>query len=86
MNLHIHFNEPPNQTCALDAELEVGKTATVHFHNAPDECEICPNGHCHAPNLTISRIGDETIFVSFEGSPVFTCEIEDLPPRSSPEH
>ena len=86
MEIHIHFNNAPDQICALKETLKVGQTATVHFHDAPDDCEICPNGHCHAPNLSISRIDEETIHVSFENFDVCECDIKDLPPHPSVAH
>lgn len=81
MKLHIHFNND-GQICGLKDTLEVGKTAVIHLHEVPSECQICPNGHCHAPNLNVSRIDEETVFVTFENAsaPQF-CEIVDLPPH-----
>lgn len=88
MKLHIHFsNSPKEQVCKLNETLEVGQTATIHVHDAPDECEICPNGHCHAPNISVSRIDDETIFVAVESfTHVLECDIKNLPPHSFLSH
>lgn len=86
LKIHIHFNNMPEQICALKDDLKIGQTATVHFHETPDGCEICPNGHCHAPNVTLSRIDAENLFLSFEDVPVFECDIKDLPLHESPEH
>lgn len=83
IKLHIHFNtEPQKQFCELKTDLEPGQTATVHVHDAPEECEICPNGHCHAPNVNLTRVDENTIFLSFENFlPPMVCEIKDLPPH-----
>lgn len=87
MKLHIHFNNNPDQICQLKDNLQVGQTATIHFHQVPADCEICPNGHCHAPNLSISRIDEETLFVSFESfSEPFHCDIKDLPQHKFTNH
>lgn len=84
MKLHIHFNNNPEQVCKLDEELNVGETATVHFHDKPEDCEICPNGHCHAPNVSISRIDEETVFLAFENfSDPMECDIKNLPLHST---
>lgn len=83
MKIHVHFNNSPReQFCQLNETLEVGQTVTVHIHDAPDEYRICPNGHCHAPNLSVTRIDEETIFVAFESfSPPLACDVKDLPPH-----
>lgn len=88
MKLHIHFNNSPReQVCQLNEALEVGQTATIHVHDAPEECEICPNGHCHAPNISISRIDEETLFVALESfQPVLECDIKNLPPHPGKFH
>ena len=87
MKLHIHFNNAPEQVCRLDETLEVGQTATIHFHESPDDCRICPNGHCHAPNVSISRIDEETVFVALENLTLpLDCEVKNLPPHPVPVH
>lgn len=81
--IHIHFNDG-GQKCLLKDELKPGQTAIVHYHNVPEDCEICPNGHCHAPNVSVSRLLDGTLFFAFEslGMPNLKCEIVELPPHN----
>ncbi len=88
MKIHIHFNNAPGkQVCQLKESLEVGQTATIHVHGAPEECEICPNDHCHAPNISVSRIDEETIFVALESfSTPLECDIKNLPPHPFLSH
>ena len=88
MKLHIHFNNAPDQVCQLNDTLEVGQTATIHVHDAPDECEICPNGHCHATNISITRIDEETVFLAFENFGLYPleCDIKTLPPHPMAAH
>jgi len=88
MKLHIHFNNSPTaQFCQLNETLEVGQTATVHLHDAPFECEICPNGHCHAPNVSVTRVDEDTVFLAFESvSHPLECDIKNLPPHDFTGH
>ncbi len=91
MKLHIHFNnhfeDGTKQACGLKETLEVGQTATIHVHHAPEQCRICPNGHCHAPNISISRIDEEQVFVALEDMySDLECDIKDLPPHQFPDH
>lgn len=91
MKIHVHFNtfngKSVEQVCQLDGNLEIGQTATIHAHQAPEECEICPNGHCHAPNISLTRVDEETVFVTLESLLLPTkCEIQDLPIHQSKLH
>lgn len=80
--IHIHLNNL-EQKCLLKDTIKPGQTAIVHFHEYPDDCNICPNGHCHAPNVSVSILENGTIFFAFESFnlPDTKCEIVDLPPH-----
>jgi hypothetical protein len=73
--------------CLLsNAELKRGQIVTVHFH-PKEECQICPNGHCHAPNVTLYWDEAGNLCLTFEEFPFpQACTIANFAPHPVPAH
>lgn len=68
--LHVHYNYSgghafkPEQICIATYDMRPGSQVSMHMHEG--DCARCPNGHCHAANVTVVMTKDGELMLTFE--------------------